>query len=79
MSECKKVCHSYNNECSECLQQENNTLRDLLLQVQDHMSQLSTHCNEGWAISCADNVANMIELKLAAKAHNKITQDNNGE
>jgi len=79
MSECKKVCHSYNNECSECLQQENNTLRDLLLQVQDHMSQLSIHCDEEWAISCADNVSDMIELKLQAKAHNKITTTEQGK
>jgi len=43
---------------------ENEILKDTLLQVQDHMSQLSTHCDDGWAISCADNVVNMIELKL---------------
>ncbi len=39
-------------------------LRNTLLQVQDHMSQLSTHCHDGWAISCADAVNDMIELKL---------------
>jgi hypothetical protein len=39
-------------------------LRNTLLQVQDHMSQLSTHCHDGWAISCAESVYDMIELKL---------------
>jgi len=35
--------------------------RDLLLQVQDSMSNLSTHSHEGWAIACADDTFNMIE------------------
>ena len=35
--------------------------RDLLLQVQDGMSNLSTHSHEGWAIACADDTFNMIE------------------
>ena len=35
--------------------------RDLLLQVQDGMSNLRTHSHEGWAIACADDTFNMIE------------------
>ena len=35
--------------------------RELLLKVQDSMSNLSTHSHEGWAIACADDTFNMIE------------------
>ena len=38
--------------------------RELLLQVQDHMSQLSSHTHDGWSGSCADTVYEMIENKL---------------
>jgi uncharacterized protein HemX len=38
--------------------------RDMLLQVQDHMHQLSSHTSDGWAGASADNVFNMIEDKL---------------
>ena len=38
--------------------------RDILLQVQDHMHQLSSHTSDGWAGASADNVFNMIEDKL---------------
>ena len=39
-------------------------LKDMLLQVQDHMHQLSSHTSDGWAGASADNVYNMIEKQL---------------
>jgi len=41
--------------------------RELLLQIQDHMSQLSTHTHDGWSGSCADIVYEMIEKQLKEK------------
>ena len=38
--------------------------RELLLKIQDHMSQLSTHTHDGWSGSCADTVYEMIEEQL---------------
>ena len=38
--------------------------RDMLLQVQDHMHQLSCHTSDGWVGTFADDVSNMIEDKL---------------
>jgi len=45
----------------ENLERQLEEARDLLLQVQDGMSNLSTHSHEGWAIACADDTFNMIE------------------
>lgn len=47
-------------------------LREVLLQVQDHMSQLSSHTSDGWAGSSADEVYNMIEERLK-----EIMEDDN--
>lgn len=41
--------------------------RDMLLQVQDHMHQISVHTSDGWAGSSADDVYNMIEEQLKEK------------
>ena len=48
----------------EALERQLKEARDLLLQVQDHMSQLSSHTHDGWSGSCADTVYEMIENKL---------------
>ena len=49
---------------AQALERQLEEARDLLLQVQDHMSQLSSHTHDGWSGSCADTVYEMIENKL---------------
>lgn len=44
---------------------------ELLLQIQDHMSQLSTHTHDGWSGSCAETVYEMIEKQLKEKGDEK--------
>jgi hypothetical protein len=51
-------------EKNQALERQLAEARELLLQIQDHMSQLSTHTHDGWSGSCADTVYEMIEEQL---------------
>jgi uncharacterized protein HemX len=52
------------NQEIKSLERQLKEARELLLQIQDHMSQLSTHTHDGWSGSCADTVYEMIEEQL---------------
>ena len=63
MSKAMELAISYKKEI-KALERQLEEARDMLLQVQDHMHQLSSHTSDGWAGASADNVFNMIEDKL---------------
>ena len=63
MNDYRRALTNSNNR-TKALERQLAIARDLLLQVQDHMSQLSSHTHDGWSGSCADTVYEMIENKL---------------
>jgi uncharacterized protein HemX len=63
MSKAMELAISYKKEIKD-LEAQLAEARDMLLQVQDHMHQLSSHTSNRWARAKADNVYNMIEDKL---------------
>ena len=47
-------------------------LRDTLLRVQDHLSQLSTHSHDGLIVSWVESIYDMIEVNLEVDSRELI-------